>query len=146
MALRFCVLALNFFGGIMSNGQETPLWEKLAGLVGLLLMLGVIGFLIYEAVQPQTEAEIVTEVQSITPQAGGYLVKFEASNRGRTTAAAVLLEGALYDPAGGDEPLESAEMTFDYIPDGSDRTGLLVFTHDPRRYDLRLQVKGFMDP
>ena len=130
----------------MSKSQETPLWEKLAGFVGLLLMLGVIGFLIYEAVQPQTEAEIVTEVQSITPQVGGYLVKFEASNRGHTTAASVLLEGALYDPAGGDEPVESAEMTFDYIPDGSDRTGLLVFTHDPRQYELRLQVKGFMDP
>ena len=146
MALRFCVFALNFFGGIMSDDQETPLWEKLAGLVGLLLVLGVLGFLLYEAAQPQTEAEIVTEVQSITPQAAGYLVKFAASNRGRTTAAAVLLEGALYDAAGGGEPIETAEMTFDYIPDQSDRTGLLVFERDPRQYNLRLQVKGFMDP
>ena len=130
----------------MSKAQETPLWEKLAGLVGLLLVLGVLGFLLYEASQSPTEAEIIPTVESITPQAGGYLVKFTASNQGRTTAASVLVEGALYDPARGDEPVETTEMTFDYIPDESDRTGLLVFEHDPRQYELRIQVKGFMDP
>jgi uncharacterized protein (TIGR02588 family) len=126
--------------------QETPLWEKLAGLVGLLLVLGVLGFLLYEAARPQTEAEIVTAVQSITPQAGGYLVIFTASNQGRQTAAAVLVEGALYDPASPEEPVETAEVTFDYIPDRSDRTGSFVFENDPRAYELRIQVKGFMEP
>jgi uncharacterized protein (TIGR02588 family) len=126
--------------------HETPFWEKVAGAVSLLLVLGVIGFLLYEAFQPQTAPEIVTEVQSITPQPGGYLVQFQASNRGRQTAASVLVEGALYDPAGSGEPIETAEATFDYIPDQSDRTGSLVFARDPRQYDLRLQVKGFMDP
>jgi uncharacterized protein (TIGR02588 family) len=132
-----------------AQGQATPLWEKLAGLVGLLLVLGVLGFLLYEAARPQSAAEIVTEVQTITAQAGGHLVVFQASNRGRRTAAAVLVEGALYDPANTEEPVEpveTAEMTFDYIPDQSDRTGSLVFAHDPRQYTLRLQVKGFMDP
>ena len=126
--------------------EETPLWEKLAGLIGLLLVLGVLGFLLYDAAQPQTEADIRTSVQSITAQTGGYLVLFDAANRGRTTAAAVLVEGALYEPSGGDEPLETAEMTFDYIPDQSDRTGLLLFENDPRGYDLRIRVKGFMKP
>ena len=126
--------------------QATPLWEKLAGLLGLLLVLGVLGFLLYEAAAPRTEAEIVTEVQSITPQAGGYLVVFDASNRGHQTAATVLVEGALYDPAAPEEPVETAEMTFDYIPDQSDRTGSFIFANDPRRYELRIQVKGFMDP
>jgi uncharacterized protein (TIGR02588 family) len=129
--------------------QVTPFWEKVVGAIGLLIVLGVVGFLLYEAVQPSTEAEIVTKVKSITPQAGGYLVEFQASNQGRQTAASVAIEGALYDPEQGAqaaEPVETAEVTFDYIPDQSDRTGSFVFAHDPRQYDLRLQVKGFMDP
>lgn len=129
-----------------SQGEETPLWEKLAGLAGLLLFLGVLGFLLYEASRPQTEAEIVTEQEAVIRQEGGYLVSFKASNQGRQTAAAVLLEGALYDPASPGEPLETAEVTFDYIPDQSARSGAFVFEHDPSQYELRIQVKGFMDP
>jgi uncharacterized protein (TIGR02588 family) len=126
--------------------QETPFWEKAVGLAGLLIVLAVVGFLVYEALQPQTAANIVTEVKAVTPQAGGYLVDFVATNRGRQTAAAVTIEGALYDPAQGDQPVETAEVTFDYIPDQSGRTGSFVFEHDPRQYEVRLQVKGFMDP
>ena len=133
-------------GGEGQPAPETPLWEKLAGLLGLLLVLGVLGYLVYEGVRPRSEAAIVTAVESITPQAGGYLVTFTASNEGRQTAASVLVEGALYDAAGAEEPVETAEMTFDYIPDQSDRSGALVFERDPRQYELRLQVKGFMDP
>ena len=126
--------------------QETPFWEKVVGAAGLLIVLAVVGFLLYEALQPQTAADIVAEVKAITPQAGGYLVDFDAANHGRQTAASVTIEGGLYDPAQGDEPVETAEVTFDYIPDQSDRTGSFVFKHDPRQYEVRLQVKGFMDP
>jgi uncharacterized protein (TIGR02588 family) len=125
---------------------ETPFWEKMVGVVGLLLVLSVLGFLLYAASVPQTGPEIVAEVQAITPQAGGYLVAFDAANHGRKTAAAVAIAGALYDPAQGDEPIETAEVTFDYIPDQSNRSGSLLFEHDPRLFELRLQVKGFMDP
>jgi uncharacterized protein (TIGR02588 family) len=126
--------------------QETPFWEKAVGVVGLLIVLGVVGFLLYEALQPQTAANIVAEVKAVTPQMGGYLVDFVATNNGRQTAASVTIEGALYDPAQGDEPLETAEVTFDYIPDQSERSGSFVFEHDPRKYEVQLQVKGFMDP
>ena len=57
--------------------QETPFWEKAVGVVGLLIVLGVVGFLLYEALQPQTAADIVAEVKAVTPQAGGYLVDFD---------------------------------------------------------------------
>jgi uncharacterized protein (TIGR02588 family) len=127
------------------QAPETPFWEKVVGALGLLIVLCVLGFLLYEAFQPQTTAEIVTKVTAITPQTGGYLVEFEASNHGRKTAAAVAVEGALYETGAG-EPVETAEISFDYIPDQSDRQGSFVFTHDPREYELRLQVKGFMDP
>ena len=126
--------------------QETPFWEKAVGVAGLLVVLGVVGFLLYEALQPQTAADIVAEVKAVIPQAGGYLVDFDAANHGRQTAASVTIEGALYDPAHPEEPVETAEVTFDYIPDQSERTGSFVFEHDPRKYEVRLQVKGFMDP
>jgi hypothetical protein len=101
--------------GLKAAPQETPFWENAVGVAGLLIVLAVVGFLVYEALQPQT-------------------------------AASVTIEGALYDPAQGDEPVETAEVTFDYIPDQSDRSGSFVFEHDPREYEVRLQVKGFMDP
>jgi uncharacterized protein (TIGR02588 family) len=125
---------------------ETPFWEKIVGVLGLLIVAGVLGFLLYAAFQPQTAPQIIAEVQAITPQPGGYLVAFAAANQGRKTAAAVAIEGALYDPAQGDAPIETAEVTLDYIPDQSDRSGSLLFEHDPRAFELRLQVKGFMDP
>lgn len=132
--------------GPKAASQETPFWENAVGVAGLLIVLAVVGFLVYEALQPQTAADIVAEVKAVTPQAGGYLVDFDAANHGRQTAASVTIEGSLYDPAQGGEPVETAEVTFDYIPDQSDRTGSFVFEHDPRKYEVRLQVKGFMDP
>ena len=117
--------------GAKAAPQATPFWEKVVGAAGLLLVLAVVGFLLYEALQPQTAAEIVAEVKAVTPQAGGYLVDFVASNHGRQTAASVTIEGALYDPATGDEPVETAEVTLDYIPDQSERTGSFVFAHAP---------------
>jgi uncharacterized protein (TIGR02588 family) len=126
--------------------QETPFWEKMVGVLGLLIVLAVLGFLLYEAFQPQSEPQITTEILFISQQPGGYLVQFKASNHGRQTAAAVVVEGSLFDPASPAQPLETAEITFDYIPDQSDRTGAFVFEHNPTAYDLRLQVKGFMDP
>ena len=126
--------------------EATAEHGKAVGVVGLLIVLGVVGILLYEALQPQTAADIVTKVKAVTPQAGGYLVDFEASNHGRQTAASVTIEGALYDRAQGDQLVETANVTFDYIPDQSNRTGSFVFEHDPRQYDVRLQVKGFMDP
>ena len=109
-------------------------------------MLGVVGFLLYEALQPQTAAEIVAEVKAVTPQAGGYLVDFVATNHGRQTAASVTIEGAFYDPAQADEPVETAEVTLDYIPDQSDRTGRSYSstTRGSTRYGCR--SKAFMDP
>lgn len=125
---------------------ETPLWELIAGVMGLLLVVGVVSFLLYAASLPQTEAAIVTKLLTVKAQPGGYLVTFEAANQGRKTAASVLVEGALYDPSGADEPIETAEVTFDYIPDQSARTGAFVFEHDPRQAELRIRVKGLMDP
>ena len=39
--------------GTKPEGQETPFWEQVAGFIGLLL--AVVGFLVYEGIQPRTE-------------------------------------------------------------------------------------------
>ncbi len=49
--------------GAKAAPQETPFWEKAVGVAGLLIVLAVVGFLLYEALQPQTAAEIVAEVK-----------------------------------------------------------------------------------
>ena len=55
----------------------------------------------------------------------------------------MLVEGEL---AGPDGPIETSEATMDYLPPGSEREGGLFFSRDPRRYEVRLRAKGYVDP
>ena len=34
----------------------------------------------------------------------------------------------------------------DYLPPGSEREGGLFFSRDPRRHEVRLRAKGYVDP
>ncbi len=131
---------------MQTKSAEAPFWEKAVGVVGLLLVLSVLGILLYEALQPQTAPELVAQVQSTVRQQGGYLVQINASNHGQATAAGVLIEGSLYAAGDSAQPVETAQTTLDYVPDQSERSGGLLFEHDPSQYELRLQVKGFADP
>jgi len=124
-----------------------PFWEKAIGVLGLLLVLGVLSFFVYESLQPTTPPELVVEVTQIQKTEGGYLVEFAARNLGGSTAASVVVEGVLLpaaDPAG--EPVESSEITLDYIPESSMRQGGLLFVEDPAAYQLELHAKGYVTP
>jgi uncharacterized protein (TIGR02588 family) len=127
--------------------STTPLAEWLVGLVGLLLVLGVVGFLIVQAQQPATPPTLVVVAEPVIAQAGGYLVPIRVTNEGGRTASTVLIEGSLLtsdDPAV--PPVETSETTFDFVPPQSSRDGGLFFAEDPAQYQLELQVKGFIEP
>ena len=42
--------------------------------------------------------------------------------------------------------VESAEMTFRYIPARSEQRGGLLFRNDPRKHELRLRAQGYGPP
>ena len=124
--------------------EEPPIWEEVMGAVGLILFLLIVGFLVYEAVQPKTPPEIEVSAGEISTTPGGWLVEVRAENRGDSPAAGVIVEGSLLDPAG--EPVETVEVTLDYLPELSTRLAGIYFAKDPARFRLELRAKGYVNP
>lgn len=126
------------------GAPNTPLAEWVVAGLSAVLVLGVVGFLIYDGVRsPGTPPDVTIEVDSIQAAGPGYLVLFRARNSGRSTAADVAVEGELQADSGR---VESSETTLDYVPAGGIQRGGLYFEHDPRRFRLRVRAKGYRDP
>ena len=124
--------------------DQAPLWMWGIGILGLVLVLGSIGFALYEAVAGDSSPpDVNIEVESIAPVENGFLVKFRAINKGGMTAAGLTVEGELRD---GTDVLETSETTMEYQPSHSERTGGLFFTRDPQEYQLQLRAKGYETP
>jgi uncharacterized protein (TIGR02588 family) len=129
------------------QNQQTPFWEKAIGAAGIIFLLVIAGFLLYDALQPNTPPILAVSAQRIHALEGGYLVEIEVANSGESTAAAVEVEGTLKatdDPQA--PPLESSTTTFDYVPSRSTRRGGLFFRADPTQYRLEMQAKGYIEP
>ena len=107
------------------------------------LVLAVLGFLIYDGVRPTTPPDITLEVDSIATAGPGYLALIRVHNRGRSTAADVLVEGELQADTGR---VETSETIIDYVPGGGAQQAGLYFAYDPRRLRLRLRAHGFREP
>ena len=121
-----------------------PVWEWIAGVVGLVLVVGTIGFLLYRAMTGgSTPPEIAISVETITPMRGGYLVEVSVSNTGEETAADLTLTGELRSGTG---EVETSTVTLDYIPSQSSRKAGLYFSEDPREFELSLRAEGYRAP
>jgi uncharacterized protein (TIGR02588 family) len=130
------------------KGQEkldtAPPWMWGIGLLGLVLVLGSIGFALYEAaIGDSSPPNVTVEVEGIIPAQNGFLVEFRVLNKGGTTAAGLTVEGELRN---GTEIVETSDTTIEYVPSHSERTGGLFFTQDPGQYELELRAKGYEMP
>ena len=124
--------------------DEAPRWMWSIGFLGLVLVLGSIGFALYEAVWGDSSPPDVTvEIDRIVPAQNGFLVEFRLINEGGRTAAGLTVEGMLRN---GTEILETSNTTVEYLPSHSERAGGLFFTLDPRAYDLQLRATGYETP
>jgi len=112
--------------------------------IGLVLVGGVLGLLIYKAIwREKGPPQITVRVISILPVQNGYLVQFHAVNHGGSTAEGVVVGGELRRDA---ETVESSHTTLDYLPANSERGGGLFFTHDPRQFELQMRAFGYEEP
>lgn len=128
------------------NGQkrETPFLEWVFAVIGLILVVSVIGFLVYNvAVNEGKSAELNIEVEEIVQNNKGFLVKFVLENTGDETAADVTIEGKLKK---GEESVETGDVTVDYVPSHSKKKGGMFFTENPHNFDLQIHAKGFNEP
>ena len=126
------------------GGGAKSRWEWPAAIVSTLLVLGVVGYLLYDAVaRPRTPPAVTVQADTVLKAGGLWLVRFRAENAGHTTAAAVKIEGELME---GEQPVESSEAVLDYVPGESVRHGGLFFRADPRAYRLELRALGYQEP
>jgi uncharacterized protein (TIGR02588 family) len=118
--------------------------ETIAAFIGAVLALSTIGIIVWDGVRDQGRPALISlRTGPVHQHEGRFVVEVVARNSGDTTAAELLVEGALKSWT---ETVETSEVTFDYVPSRSSRTGALYFTEDPRRYDLQLRAVGYRDP
>lgn len=124
---------------------DDPHWmEWLTGLISLILIALLIGYVSWSAMTEQMEPpEFAIEATGMEHVPGGYRITFDIENRANSTAAAVTVRGELKR---GEESVESVDVTFDYVPGQSQSSGAILFLTDPGSARLTLRAIGYTDP
>jgi uncharacterized protein (TIGR02588 family) len=126
------------------SNPSIPLWEWILASIGLMLVVGSIGLMSYEAIAGDSSPpDIMVRVDAIHATREGYLVTIRVFNRGGSTAAGVMVKGTLKRDT---ESVEISEIIIDYMPSHSERNGGLFFSKDPQQFDLELRANGYQAP
>ena len=125
-------------------GHDIPPAEWAAAAMGLLIVLAALALLLVEAVRgSESPPHIRVSVLAVEAQEGGYLVRLHVTNRGGTTAAQLVVEGAL-TPREGET--QRSQVTLDYVPARSMRGAGLFFKTDPNKGQLEVRAIGYQEP
>ena len=131
-------------GASKSHVSDIPLVEWIVGGIGVLIVVGIVGLLIYDAVSgDKSPPDVKLTVEGIVPQRNGYLVKLGAANQGGEAAARVGLKVELLKQG---QIVETRETQVEYLPGRSARAAGAFFKHDPRIGELRLHACGYEEP
>lgn len=126
------------------QNENPPALEWLTAAIGLILVVGTIGFLIYNAaVAKNTPPVLSVKRNSVETLENGYLVKFSLRNDGESNASEVVVEGKLMQKG---EDLETSSVTIKYSPAYSTREGGLFFSKNPNELELQLRPLGYENP
>nr|CAD6430233.1 TIGR02588 family protein [Rhizobium sp. Q54] len=122
-----------------------PHWVEWAtGVVSAMIVLTMIAWIAGETLlQEDVPPSFSFTVSAVTPVENGHRVEFDILNRGTLTAAAVSVRAEITEQG---QPVEDAEVTFDYVPGNSKASGGVVFTENPADRDIRLRAMGYTDP
>ncbi len=124
--------------------KDTPVLEWLIAAVGLILVIGTIGFMMYKGLTSKDKPpDFTTKIDRIDTVNSGYIIVFKLVNVGEQTAAGVNVEGELKN---GTESVEKSDVTFDYAPSTSETEGGLFFKNDPKQYQMEIRAKGYIKP
>ncbi len=130
--------------GQKQHASATSKWEWVVAALGLMLVVGTVGYIGYYALTTKGKITAATvEPIGVEATSGGHVVRFRARNHSSATAASLQITGELRQ---GGSVVETSQVTLDYLPPFSERQGALVFQEDPRRYELRIMPKGYIEP
>lgn len=118
--------------------------EWTVAAISAVIVAAMIGFLALEALDTTEATPVpVAAVADIAPSESGFRVEIDARNTGGATAASVRFRAAL-QRAG--QTVETAQVTFDFLPAQSSRAGAVIFANDPRLYDVVIQAESYTTP
>ncbi|MGE6741316.1 TIGR02588 family protein [Allorhizobium pseudoryzae] len=118
--------------------------EWTTGVVSILLVLALVGFIGWEALTKSDETpELAVRVADIAQKGEVYVVRLELDNRSPATAAAVRVTGSV---TAADGTAEVSETTFDYAPAESTTKGGLLFRQNPLAGRLEVRATGYTEP
>ena len=132
-------------GGKRSGGgRQAPILEWVLAAVGLTVACGIVGYLLFLGVGTGSgPPDLQVRPARVTQQHDSHLVIVEVENAGGSPAAAVQVEGRLFE---GGEDIQTSQVTIDYVPIDGTADGGLVFTEPPGEFELRLRVLGYQTP
>lgn len=124
--------------------REVGRLEWLVAALGLAITVGVFATLGYEAaIRDDGPPVLVARVLDVTAGEGGHVVRFVTENRGPSTAAEVVVRATLRQ---GDDVVEQAETTLDYVARKSSREAGVILRRDPRSASLELFAVSYRKP
>jgi uncharacterized protein (TIGR02588 family) len=124
------------------GGRRATRAERVLGAFGVLLVVGLLGFLTYQAVAERASAPDLSATVSGVERVGEqWAVRFTVDNDGGATAQHVQVLGEI--ASGGGTTARSA-TTIDYLPPHSDRDGTLLFDSNPDEGTLSVRVGGYV--
>lgn len=128
-----------------SKPQRYPLIEWISAAIGLAMIGAMLGFLVLEAIRGRDSTPPLLEIAPVelVAERDQYVVEVEVTNAAGKTAASVQIEGVLKQ---GGTDVETSSATVVYVPGESRRRAGLIFTRDPRNYQLELRVTGYERP
>lgn len=131
-------------GGSRRDPEVSSNGERLVGVLGVMLVVGLLCFLGYQALAgAEGGPELSVDVERVERGEDQFVVHVRIRNEGGKTARNVSVSGALTD---GDRTLEQATTTVSYVPTTSFRAAALVFTRDPREVELSVRAAGYELP
>lgn len=126
------------------RSRHRPAIEWVAGALGFLITLALIGFVGWQAFQDNSEPpKVEVRVAGVISNGDTYLVKIVAVNMSSQTVAGLVVDGTLSSRTG---QIERSSTTFDYLPGNSRVEGGLFFSSDPAAGELRVRPAGYRLP
>ena len=129
------------------NPRRIPLLEWVSAAIGLVITVGLLGFLTVEVVRQDDGVPPLLDALPVAIAVGregrNHVVEVKVVNESYTTGAAVHIEGTL--KRGGSD-VETSSATLAYVPGMSERRAGLIFTRDPADYTVEIRVIGYERP
>lgn len=126
------------------KNSDIPGWSWIFAAAGLVLAVGSAGFMLYQAFAGDSSPpQLVIETDPVVPSGRGHLVQIRVTNRGGSVAAGLVVEAILRE---GTATVETSTITMGFVPSGSQRRAGFFFSRDPRKFDLQILAKGYVQP